>query len=444
MKNFTLILLATFTFGSLHCQVFESDFSNWTDSSPDGWNGSKTNIGNANIVQADNNNGQGDYAVELVNEPSAHKRFTTQPLTVENGVNYEVTMSVRGTGDIRTGLFDNRDDGAGYVYSSYITINSTDWTTHTQSIIAAEDTDMAEFILSLRNTAGDQNIQVDHVIIETADLNAVSIYDIQYTTQPDGSSPLVGQTVLTGGVVTAVEAESGFFIQNGGGAWNGIYVFSFFYEPEIGDSVIFSALVEEYNSLTELTTVSGYTFISGGHEVTATNISTAQVNSEPFEGVLVKVWNAECTDEASGFGQYSVDDGTGECLINPDIYDHDAVFGEIYNITGVSTYSFGAFKIMPRFADDVEISTGISEVTTADGIRVFPNPVSETLNVQWTGNESGVVEYQLFDVSGQRVRTGVLQQPQGAVSMNGLTPGWYSLNLQDGDSLKHIRVVVER
>lgn len=444
MKNFTLLLLATFTFGILNGQVFESDFSNWTGNSPDGWVGTKTNIGPENILQADNAGGQGDYAVELVNAETPHKRFTTQPLTVESGVNYEITFMVRGSGDIRTGLFDDRDEGAGYVYSSYITVNSTEWTAHTQSIIAAEDTDIAEFIFSVRNTMGALNIQVDHIIIETGEINAVSIYDIQYTTEPDGSSPLVGQTVLTGGVVTAVEAESGFYIQNGGGAWNGIYVFTFFYEPQIGDSVIFSALVEEYNSLTELTTVNGYTLISSGHEVTTTNISTAQVNTEAFEGVLVKIWNAECTDANSGFGQFIVNDGTGDCLINPEMYDYNAAFGETYNIRGVSTYSFGEYKIMPRFADDVEISTGISEVTSADGIRVFPNPVSETLNVQWAGNTSGIVEYQLFDVSGQRVRTGVLQQPQGAVNMDGLTPGWYSLNLQDGNSLKHVRVVVER
>lgn len=443
MKNFTLLLLATFTFGAMHGQVFESDFSNWTESSPDGWVGSKTNIGSENILQADNDGGQGTYAVELVNSPTPHKRFTTQPVTVESGVNYEITFMVRGTGDIRTGLFDDRAEGAGYVYSSYISVNSTEWTAHTQSIIAAENTDIAEFILSVRSTSGDLNIQVDHVIIETGEIDAVSIYDIQYTTEPDGSSPLVGQTVLTGGVVTAVEEESGFFIQNGVGAWNGIYVFTFFYEPQVGDSVIFSALVEEYNSLTELTTVNGYTLISSGHEVFTTNISTAQVNTEAFEGVLVKVWNAECTDANSGFGQFIVNDGTGECLINTDIYDYNAVFGETYNIRGVSTFSFGDFKIMPRFADDVEISTGISEVNDADGIQVFPNPTKETLNIQWTGNEIGVVEYQMYDVSGQLVLRGALQQPLASVEVSSLSPGWYSLQMNDGASLRHVRVVVE-
>lgn len=442
MKNFTLLAIATIFCGFAQAQVLDSDFSSWTDDLPDGWVGSKSNIGAENILQADNSGGQGDYAVELVNAETQHKRFTTQPITVEAGENYEITFWARGNGDLRTGLFDDREGGFGYVYNSYVSLSSDTWEEYSQSIIAEENTDIAEFILSVRSTSGDLNVQIDRVTISTAEITTVSVHDIQYSENPDGSSPYAGQAVTTGGIVSAVGAD-GFFIQNGIGPWSGIFVFSF-QETNMGDSVVFSANVVEYFDMTQLSGTNSFTTLSSGNPVVKTNISTQQVNEEAYEGVVVKVWNATCTDGNIGNGQFTVDDGTGDCIINPVIYEYDGIFGETYNITGPVFYSFEEFKIMPRSADDVEISTGISEANDADGIQVFPNPAKETLNIQWTGNESGVVEYQMYDVSGQLVLRGALQQPLASVELGSLSPGWYSLQMNDGDSLRHVRVVVER
>ena len=48
-----------------------------------------------------------------------------------------------------------------------------------------------------------------------------SIYDIQFTTLPNGDSPLNGQTVNTGGIVTA-SYTGAYYIQNASGPWQGI------------------------------------------------------------------------------------------------------------------------------------------------------------------------------------------------------------------------------
>ncbi len=442
MKHFTLLLFSTLLIGAAHGQLLNSNFSSWTDGSPDGWLGSKSSIDAENVLQADNDGGQGDFAAELVNAESSHKRFTTQQLTVEAGVNYEINFWARGTGDVRTGLFDDRVDGFGYVYNGYITINSADWAEYTQSIIAEEDTDIAEFILSVRNSAGDLNIQIDRVEINSAEISTVSVFDIQNTADPEGASPLVDQSVTTGGVVSAMGA-GGFFIQNGSGPSSGIFVFSQ-QETTMGDSVIFSATVVEYFNMTQLSGVTAFTTINNDNAINITDASTAQVNEEAYEGVVVKVSDATCTDGNSGFGQFIVNDGSGPCLINPTIFEYNGTFNETYNITGPVFYNFEEFKIMPRFAADVEIASGVSEITDADEIGIFPNPVREVLNVQWTDNSAGTTESQLFDVTGKMVRSGVLQQPMGTVEVHGLTPGWYTLNLRDGAKIKHTRIIVER
>lgn len=442
MKNFTLLMAALFMAASAFSQVVDSDFSNWTDGAPDGWSGTKTNLAPASITQADNDGGVGDYAVQLVRTESAHQRFTTQPLTVEAGVSYDITFWARGTGDVRTGLFDDRTEGFGYVYSGYITLNSSDWTEYTQSIIAEEDTDVAEFIFSIRNTTDPLHIQIDRVVITTGEITTVSVYDIQYSEALDGASPYADQTVTTTGIVSAIGA-GGFFIQNGSGPWTGIFVFSQ-QETNLGDEVVFTAGVVEYFNMTQLASVSGFTTLSSGNDITVNNVSTGQVNEEQYEGVLVRVSSATCTDANSGFGQFIVNDGSGLCLINPTIYEYDAVFNEIYNITGPVFYSFDEFKIMPRSSADVEISTNISEITAEDGILIFPNPAQDMLNLEWQNTHGGIVEYQMYNLSGRLVKSGALQQPFSSINLNGLAPGWYSLNLIDDAEIKHARIVIER
>ncbi len=443
MKKFTLLLISALLVGGVHAQVLDSDFSDWDSGLPVGWVGAKTNLDVANILQADNDGGQGDYAVELMNTESGHKRFTTQPMSVEAGQSYDITFWTRGTGEIRTGLFDEREDGSGYVYNTYVSVNSVDWEQYTQSLIAETNSNIAEFILSVRNTAGDINVQIDRVLIETGEIDVVTIYDIQYTEAGDGASPFEGQSVTTGGVVTASDS-SGFFIQNGGGQWSGIYVFSPFNMPDRGDSVIFTGNVVEYFDLTQISGLSGFTTVNTGNELVITDVSTGDANTEEYESTLVKVWDANVTDGNTGFGQFEVNDGSGALLVNPDLYEYDGVTGETYNITGVIFYSFDEYKIMPRDADDVEFSTSVQEISANDGISVYPNPASDVVNLNWISGISGNISYNLFDVKGRLVNTGTIARPLGTVNVSNLTPGLYTLNLVTEEGVKYTRLMIER
>src|SRR5690606_15126970 len=95
------------------------------------------------------------------------------------GVGYKLTFWLKGKGDIRTGLFDNREDAFGYFYNDYITVNSNTWTEHSQVITADNTTDIAEFIFSLRNsdeTMG--HIQLDNVSIEVISNEAQQVANI--------------------------------------------------------------------------------------------------------------------------------------------------------------------------------------------------------------------------------------------------------------------------
>ncbi|HXP48555.1 MAG TPA: hypothetical protein VN922_01310, partial [Bacteroidia bacterium] len=65
----------------------------------------------------------------------------------------------------------------------------------------------------------------------------VSLYDIQYTTNPNGNSPYMNQYVNTGGIVTAIYSY-GYYVQNSYATkWAAINVYDRNHKPAVGDSV---------------------------------------------------------------------------------------------------------------------------------------------------------------------------------------------------------------
>ncbi|MCB0795483.1 MAG: hypothetical protein KDB88_12160, partial [Flavobacteriales bacterium] len=304
--------------------LFTSSFESWSGATPDGWVGDKTTLENDSIQQADQNIMFGSYAVRLVNTESGHKRFTTTQLTVEDGQAYNISFYARGAGEIRTGLFDGRSTGSGYAtYNVYNVVNGSTWTPYTQQVVAANDTTGAEFILSVRNTmAGMGHLEVDSVRISLAvptPPTDATIYDIQFTTDPNGDSPLLGTSVNTGGSVTAV-ASNGYWIQSGSGPWSGIFVFDFDHVPTRGDSLTLTGVVDEFNGLTELKTITNFSVVNNGNSVAPEWLATGDAGQEQWEGVLAQVTMADCTAPADGNGEWTVDDGTGPLQVNDVMY----------------------------------------------------------------------------------------------------------------------------
>jgi hypothetical protein len=447
MKHITFLFIALSAFFGATAQLVESDFSEWEGGSPVGWNGSQTNIGN-DFQQVSSDVGFGEYAVRLIytgNSNPGHRRFTTQPLTTENGVSYNITFRVRGNGDVRVGLFDDREDGFGFVYAAWSTLNSEEYTEINRTIVGANNHSASEFILSVRNTAGDLHIEVDSFVITSDVVPVVSIYDIQFTEDPSGSSPLVGETVNTGGIVSAVippGQNNGFFVQSGNGAWSGVFVFTNNTTVNRGDSVTFVANVVEHFNMTQLSGVAALNIVSSNNPLYApTVISTTDVNSEPYEGVLVRVEDALCTNADSGFGQWVVNDGSGSCLINSTIYNATRAQGTSYNITGPVFYSFDEYKIMPRDMNDVEQVVSVSELSAAAGLKIWPNPTTDVLNLTGADGSPLMGHIRIVDAQGREVLQQQLGAGTGVIEISGLPAGWYTLQHFGQSSQQTVRFV---
>jgi hypothetical protein len=391
MKKFIFLLSFLFAFAAHSQVIFQSDFEDWTGGIPDGWNGVQTNIGTGNFAEYTASAQSGNSSCQLINTSSTHKRFTTTGLPIVSGQSYDITFWVRGQGEIRTGIY-NGVDATQNQFNSYIIVNSSSWSMHTQTVSSNQTNNAGEIIMSVRNTnAAQDHLQIDNITIQVSGLvvDTVSIYDIQYTTDPDGDSPYMDQVLYTYGVVTAT-GSAGFFIQDGTGPWSGLYIFNNTFTVSLGDSVMCRGKIIEYNDMTEMTQVASVDILGTTAVPQPTVITTAQVNTEEYESVLVRVINASCTNASAGFGMWAINDGSGATLVDDVFFAYTPTLGQSYNVTGPVFFSFNEFKILPRNASDVEIYTSIAE-TLKPEINIYPNPATDYVNINFAGTGNLII-----------------------------------------------------
>ncbi len=217
----------------------------------------------------------------------------------------------------------------------------------------------------------------------------LSIYEIQGQQE---TSPYVNETVTTSGTVTAV-ADNGFFMQNGEGAWNGIFVVldenSPFTMPTFADEVQITGLVYENYDYTQIKDLSNFliTFSSENLLINPVTITTNEVNLEKYESVLVKVENAICTDAntSDNYGKWELNDDSGVALADDIIFAYAPTLGNNYDITGVVDYAYGDFTINPRNENDIiDNGAGESSITlnTPNGGETWYQGTTNTIS--WT------------------------------------------------------------
>ena len=199
------------------------------------------------------------------------------------------------------------------------------------------------------------------------------------------SSPYDGEEVTTFGIVTAIH-DDGYFLQDGTAPRSGIYVYDQSLSPAVGDSLRITATVDEYYDLTELKDATTIEILSENNPLPAPVVlSTAGINDEDYEGMLVQVVEANCTNPDIGFGEWQLDDGSGPCAVDDLIFAYTPMENTTYTVTGPLHYSFEAYKILPRSAEDIEIALPV--YFTRSPKEVMINQTSLTIN--WETNVVG-------------------------------------------------------
>lgn len=437
--------------GAINAQtIFSSDFSSWASGAPTDMVGAKTNLDAANITQVSTGAIYGTDLVQLENTTSSHKRFTTVAQSVEEDTTYHIEIYAKGKGDVRMGLFDGDLDGEdyGYAYGAYIAINSPTTSMYTQAFTSDTTTSAAEFMISLRNTdAASGHIQIDSMVVKKGAFvpppapSTKSIYEIQSNTTDGDLSYYEDSVVNTGGIVTALNilngVQKGYYIQSGVGAYSGIYVFDGVNTVAKGDSITLTGTVDEYYNATQLGYISNVTVVSQYNDVPVTLLSTAGVASEMYESVLCQVINANCTALPDNYGEWTVNDGSAALLIGDFLFPYTPSIGTAYNVTGIATYAFSAWKIYPRDGNDISEYTTPVSISENNSVltNIYPNPTtSGIVNIEVTENTELVV----IDLLGNVVLSKSLNNTLNTVDVSTLAAGNYILKV--GTSVQQLMV----
>jgi 5-methylthioadenosine/S-adenosylhomocysteine deaminase len=200
---------------------------------------------------------------------------------------------------------------------------------------------------------------------------AVTIYDIQYTTDPSGDSPYAGQSVTIEGFVSAIFYD-GYIVAEDEGAWHAIYVYSKRDGPQVGDEVTLTGTVSEYNNLTEISDVTAYDTISTGNEISPVVIDAQAANQEMYESVLISIPDVTVTSLNTTYNEWTISDDAGSIPCNDKAdYLYFPQMGDYLNsVTGIQMYEFGAYRLEPRETLDIDIDTHMHYALKGDIITM--------------------------------------------------------------------------
>ena len=239
----------------------------------------------------------------------------------------------------------------------------------------------------------------------------LTIPQIQDTTGTGSdASAHVGDTVATIGVVTGVYSNGFFLEEKPAAPWAGIWVYTNTAPTvSVGDSIYISAVVAEYNGLTELGNIQEIVVLASGVSLPdPISVTTGGANDESYEGVLLTVQGV-CTNPDLGYGEWQIDDGTGPLRVD----DKGVAFvpdsGVEYVVTGPLYYSYGNFKLEPRDSSDI-VPTGADEGFTELPRKfmlgpVYPNPSRGKTVIRYALPKDAHVIIEIYDIAGKKVKT---------------------------------------
>jgi hypothetical protein len=416
----SLLFLLFFSAGTLFSQnlLQNGDFESWTGGLPDYWMIDDS----ITVIQESGNVHEGSYSakVNLLTQTQSLADLAYDTIPISPSQMYLLTAWFYDNDPAGRGRLVLRwyDSGGNYISSNYGSEYTSDQSSWQQLSLEALSPANASFcVAGIRfyddsaSWDGDAVFYVDNVSLTASATGpeTLMIHEIQGEAE---SSPYVGQVVVTTGVVTGVMVNTGakgFFIEEKPeGPWKGIFVYTG-QDPTVtrGDSIVITAEVDEYYDLTELKNIADLVIVSQTSLPDPILVRTGDAPSEQYEGVLLVVDSAVCTNPDLGYGEWEIDDGSGPLRVDDLGISYTPTQGHPYKITGPLYYSYGDYKIEPRDTNDIIDLLGVAERNSIEeeSVRLFGKRLIFNLK------KSTWIELNIYDSSGrlaQRVYSGYL------------------------------------
>jgi hypothetical protein len=321
--------------------------------------------------------------------------------------------------------------------------------------------------------------------------NGLKIFDLQFTQDPTGNSPFLGEEVTVTGVVTASTKvwDIGYlYIQDvGGSAWSGIWV--------VGNDISLPYRNEEVTVTGEVQENFGMTRISALNItktgqlkfVFPTTISPddsaayAAGEWEKWESVFMRLENPSAGGKVhvsngnAGFGDYHVStsnsasasnstrvlagrqSGTSQSSLYVQVVS-DTIYNNLdgqMNVTpieanttmnmdaleGMMMYSFSNYRVLPRNNDDfigINVSLDSTNLPGSDisvveyennEFMFYPNPATDILHIQ--NSNLNRYDVKIFNMMGQEVFSQLDNINHIEISLGGIKSGAYIMHIQE-------------
>ena len=235
-----------------------------------------------------------------------------------------------------------------------------------------------------------------------------------------GSATVFGQDA-TAGIMTYVPASMGMSNL-----------------PNIGDG--FTSLkgkLKEYHGAKELE-ITAVPMPTGNNVVQTPQviaITDYLNNMDDYESELIKFENVTVDGNGDTAFQlntsYNVTDGTDTIVLRtmlPGIENVSMPTNEI-NLTGIAGKYYSTAQIYPRDANDIEPSTNAIGDNEIEGLKVYPNPVTD--NVVYIDTNSNAEKLiSIYDITGKEVKKTVLKNAS-TLSVAGLKAGVYLIKITE-------------
>ena len=269
-----------------------------------------------------------------------------------------------------------------------VAMTNTEGDVYTADIPAQTEGVTVTYHITATDTDGDSKVTDEYTYLVLPSGGVITpIYDIQYTTDPSGNSPLMEQTVTIRGVVTAEFWGTGYrdylYVQDAEGPWNGILVYYYpgwdnfdfisaagtVHTVAEGDSVTITGVVEEgygRTRLNDITQVLAHGPAAANivpSVVTPAQIKTGGSDAEAYEGCLVQLLDVTVANPDIDHGEWLITDGTDTCGVD-DLWDYflwPEQDQELTSVTGILDYAYNNYKIQPRLARDI-VENGIARI----------------------------------------------------------------------------------
>jgi len=466
MKKLYILGLSLMGLGAINAQTYElKDFEDlsltsggWTTQVPvDTTNWKANSFNGDNFAKISNYNGTGKVAAEAwLISPAIDLSNSTAPM-----VSFETIMKFTGA-PIELLVSVDYDGTSTPSTATWVDLTAqatldTDasawgsWTPSGEVDLSSYQSNAVYIAFKYTGTTTDGSTwEIDNILIaETGTTTggngpsapvAKTIVQIQSDVDGMGNSNLKDDSVMTAGIVTAVNMfngnQKGYYIQDGVGAWTGIYVFDTINSVQRGDSITLTAVVDEYYDATQLKGVTAFNIVSNFNDVPATLITTNAVANEMYESVLVKVENATCNTLPSSatYGEWTINDGSGDINVDDYLFSYTPTLGTAYNVTGVVGYAYSNFKMYPRDANDISVYSSTPTAINENNntlLNVYPNPVANGLvTITVTENTNLVV----FDLLGNVVLSTPLNNVTNTIDVSTLSAGNYILKVGNSAS----------